>query len=285
MKRIIIVFWLILVISSNSQSQSQVQSQSKFQSQSQDKAKPMSANKHKSSFAKAKNEGVYTNDIEYRKLSDNVYLYTAWCEVGSWGRVGSNGLILIDKDSAFLFDTPMHESQTIELKNWVNSELNAKIVGFVPNHWHDDCVGGMEYLKTQGVETYANSMTNDILKSKGLPQAKHSFTDSISLSLGEIDIKCYYLGGGHATDNIVVWIPSQNILFGGCMLKDITSWELGNTSDAATLDEWIKTVQTTKEKFGHANANAVTVVPGHGAIGGEELFDHTIEVLTKNQNR
>lgn len=218
------------------------------------------------------------SDIEYRQLSSNAYLYTAWANIGSWGRVGSNGLILVDNGRAFLFDTPMHEAQTVELVKWVEDTLKAKIVGFVAGHWHDDCVGGLDYLNRQGVETYANSMTNDILKSKNLPQAKHSFTDSVSLPLGDMDIKCYYLGGGHAMDNIVAWIPQQQILFGGCLVKDCAATGLGNTADAAPISEWISTTQAVKAKFG----NAKIVIPGHGAIGGTELLRHTKELLIKN---
>lgn len=217
-------------------------------------------------------------DIHVKKLTDKAYLYTAWADVGSWGRVGSNGLILVDKDRAYLFDTPMHETQTIELTDWIRTNLKARIVGFVPGHWHSDCVGGMDYLNRQGVKTYADKQTNEILKKKGLPQAKSSFSDSVVLKLNDIEIKCYYLGGGHATDNIVTWIPSEKILFGGCMLKDTLTTGLGNTADAAPLNEWLQTVQSVGKKFKQAKI----VIPGHGEIGGLEIVEHTQKILIKN---
>lgn len=216
-------------------------------------------------------------NIDITKLSDRVYLYTSWADVGKWGRVGSNGLIIISKGKAFLVDTPMHESQTIELNNWINNELNTKITGFIPGHWHDDCIGGLDYLNKQGVKTYANKLTNEILESKGLPQAKNSFTDSITLHLDKILIKCYFLGGGHATDNIVVWIPSEKILFGGCMIKDCASTTLGNTADAAPLEEWLKTVTKIETKF----PDAKIIIPGHGEIGGQEILKYNQRLLNK----
>lgn len=216
-------------------------------------------------------------DIQVTKLSDHTYLYTAWAEVGTWGRVGSNGLIVVDNGKAFLFDTPMHELQTIELVQWIKSNLNASLVGFVPGHWHSDCVGGLDYLNKQGVKTYANKMTNDILLSHGRPMAKTTFKDSTSLKLNNIEIKCYFLGGGHATDNIVMWIPSEKILFGGCMVKDCKTFNTGNTEDAAPLAEWAATVEKVKAKF----PNAKIVIPGHGEIGGTELLVHTKQVLMK----
>lgn len=217
-------------------------------------------------------------DIQVKKLSDKVYLYTAWTELGSWGRVGSNGLIVVDGGKAFLIDSPMHEEQTLILANWIKSALKANIESFVPGHWHDDCIGGLDYLNKQGVKTYAGKRTNDILKTKGLAEAKYSFTDSVSLHLNNIEIQCYYLGGGHAKDNIVMWIPSEKILFGGCQLKDVAANGLGNTADASPLEEWFETVCKVEAKFPQAEI----IVPGHGELGGSEILRQTKSVLTKN---
>lgn len=220
-----------------------------------------------------------SKDIQVAKLSDKAYLYTAWADMGSWGRVGSNGLIIVNKGDAFLVDTPVDEAETIQLVDWIESALKAKVVGFVPGHWHDDCVGGLDYLNKQSVKTYANKLTNQILKEKGEPQAKYSFTDSTTLTLNGLAIECHYLGGGHATDNIVVWLPSEKILFGGCMLKDCKTTGLGNTSDAAPLQEWLKTVCAVEAHFPQAKI----VIPGHGQVGGMEVVKHTVDVLTENQ--
>lgn len=154
-----------------------------------------------------------------------------------------------------------------------------KVASFVPGHWHNDCVGGLDYLNKQGIKTYANKLTNQILKEKGLPQAKYSFTDSTTLTLNGLAIECHYLGGGHATDNIVVWLPSEKILFGGCMLKDSKTTELGNTADAAPLQEWLRTVYAVEAHFPQAKI----VIPGHGEVGGMEVIKHTVDVLFENQ--
>lgn len=72
----------------------------------------------------------------------------------------------------------------------------------------------------------------------------------------------------------MVWIPSEKILFGGCMVKDIYSKGLGNLSDAQP-EEWAKTIQKAIGKFPEAKI----VIPGHGGIGGKELLQHTKELL------
>ncbi|MFV0396677.1 MAG: subclass B1 metallo-beta-lactamase [Bacteroidales bacterium] len=217
-------------------------------------------------------------NLSITQLSDRIYTYTAWAEMGSWGRVGSNGVVVIGATDAILLDTPVSESQTVELIEWIKSTTKSPITYFVPNHWHEDCVGGLEYLNKRGVKSYANHLTNELLKKKNLPVAKESFNDSLTIDLGNVSVVCYFLGGGHSTDNIVVWIPSAKVLFGGCMLKEIRSSSIGNTSDAAPLNEWLNTVKTVETKF----HDAKIVIPGHGNIGGKEIISHTEAVIKKH---
>ena len=119
-------------------------------------------------------------------------------------------------------------------------------------------------------------MTVDLAKEHGKPVPQNGFTDSLYLSFHGEDVCCYYLGCGHSTDNIVVWIPSEKILFGGCMVKEIHSKGLGSISDS-NVEEWPETIQKVMEKFPEAQI----VIPGHGKIGGKELLNHTKELTNK----
>ena len=215
-----------------------------------------------------------SDDIELILISPKAYLHVSVSEIKGYGKVSSNGLILIDNGQAFLFDTPVTNEQTKTLIDFVADSLHARITGFVPNHWHNDCMGGLEYLNKQGIKSYAHQMTIDIAKKEGLPLPKHGFTDSISLKMNNTKIDCYHLGSGHSTDNIVVWFPSEKILFAGCMLKDIHSQTLGNLSDA-NVEDWLQTIQKLINKF----PSAEIVIPGHGQVGGKELLMRTRKLL------
>jgi metallo-beta-lactamase class B len=181
---------------------------------------------------------------------------------------------LASNGKAFLFDTPITDNQTKTLVKWIVDSLNAAVSTFIPNHWHEDCLGGLDYLHSKGVKSYANQMTINLAKEHGMPVPQNGFTDSLHLNLRGEEIYCYYLGGGHSADNIVVWIPSEKILFGGCMVKEVYSEQLGNLSDAK-IEEWPETIQKVTEKFSEAQI----VIPGHGKIGGKELLNHTKELL------
>jgi metallo-beta-lactamase class B len=217
-----------------------------------------------------------SDNIKLIQLSQKAYVHVSVSEMPGFGEVSSNGLILVDSGQAFLFDTPVTNEQTETLVAFIADSLHAKVSGFVPNHWHEDCMGGLEYLHKKGITSYANQMTIDIAKEKGLPVPPQGFKDSLSLQLNHTKIECYYPGGGHSTDNIVVWIPSEHILFAGCMVKDLQSKGLGNLSDA-DIDAWPETIQKVVDKY----PSAEIVIPGHGQYGGKELLLHTQELLSK----
>lgn len=215
-----------------------------------------------------------SEDIELIRISDNAYVHMTVSTIPPYGKVSSNGLIFINKDEAFLFDTPVTDSLTNELVSWLKSNLGLRIVGFVPNHWHGDCMGGLAYLKSLKVKSYANQMTIDIARLKKLPVPDFGFRDSLKLELGEKTIELYYPGGAHSTDNIVVWIPSERILFAGCMIKSLASTSLGNTADG-DLKAYPITIDKLAEKFSIAKF----VIPGHGLLGGMDLVGHTKDLI------
>ena len=216
------------------------------------------------------------DDIELIQLSEKVFVHVSVSEIAGFGKVSSNGLIFVKGDEAFLFDTPVTNQQTETLVKWIADSLFAKVSTFVPTHWHDDCLGGLEYLHSIGIKSYANQMTVDLAKAHGKPVPRHGFTDSLWLDLHGDIVECHYLGGGHSADNIVVWIPSEKILFAGCMVQNIHSKGLGNLSDSK-LDEWYPTIQKVLVKF----SDAKIVIPGHGQIGGIELLEHTSKLLNE----
>ena len=43
--------------------------------------------------------------------------------------------------------------------------------------------------------------------------------------------------GAHSTDNLVVYVPSASVLYGGCAVHELSSTSAGNVADA-DLAEW-----------------------------------------------
>lgn len=217
-----------------------------------------------------------TKDLELVQLTPTVYVHTSYSEDPVYGRFASNGLLVLDKKKAILFDTPVSEDVTKDLVSWVHYSMKNRIVSFVPNHWHSDCMGGLSYLHQIGVVSYSNQKTIDIARQKQLPFPMHGFTDSLDVTISSHKVQCYYFGAAHSLDNIVVWLPQERILFAGCMVKSLDSKNLGNTIDG-DLAQWPTTIKTLMTRF----SSAQIVIPGHGDFGTTDLLQHTLDLLSK----
>jgi metallo-beta-lactamase class B len=209
-------------------------------------------------------------DLMLVRLTGNTYMHISTAYVEGFGKASANGVIFINGKEAFLFDTPWNDTLTSTLITYLQNKMHLHIAVFIPNHWHQDCMGGLGYLKSQHIRSYANQKTIDIAKLKGLPVPDQGFTDSLQLNMGGKSIFCYFPGAAHSMDNIVVWIPSEKVLFPGCMCKSLNATNPGNTADGDT-SSYPFTIDRVISKF----RDAKIIVPGHGAAGGPELLTHT----------
>jgi metallo-beta-lactamase class B len=223
--------------------------------------------------AQERSEILLNSDLMLIPLSENVYLHRSYKEYPS-GRFGSNGLILITGNQAIMIDTPVNDSLTAQLLKYF-SDQGIDFRAVIPTHWHDDCLGGLNAAHQAGIESYGLNLTLKLAKEHGYVPPEIGFDDSLTFDLEGKTVECSYLGAGHSRDNIVVWIPSEKVLFGGCLVKALSARGLGNIADA-DIAAWPLTIKRVMDKY----PNARYVIPGHGDFGGLELLDHTLNLLT-----
>jgi len=229
-------------------------------------------------YGQSDNERVrLSDDVEVRQLAEGVWRHTTYFDIEGFENVPANGLIVIDGKNAIMIDLPWTDEQTGVLFDWVVKEHGAVIQKVVPTHSHIDCAGGLAEAHRRNAESFALDKTVEILKRTNKPVPKNWFTDRLCLACGETQVELSFLGAGHTIDNVVAWIPSKKILFGGCMVKSQNAGNLGNTADA-DVESWPKTLQKVKDAFPYSKI----VVPGHGRPGGMELIDHTIRLCNNN---
>ena len=72
-------------------------------------------------------------------------------------------------------------------------------------------------------------------------------------------VELFYPGAAHSTDNLVVYVPSANVLYGGCAVHELSSTSAGNAG-RADLAEWPTSVERIQKHYPEAEV----VIPGHG---------------------
>ncbi len=218
-----------------------------------------------------------SEDVTVQEISPGVWLHTTYMDVKGYGKVGANGLIVINGQIAIMIDLPWTNKQTGILFDWVKEKWHANIQTVVPTHSHDDCAGGLEEAHRRGADSIASNKTIQLMAQANTPRASKGFDDKIDLMVGDRSIELSYIGPGHTVDNIVACIPDSKVLFAGCLLTGLDFKTIGNTADA-DLDTYPETLNKMRQEY----AEAMLVVPGHGKSAGIELIDHTANLLKKH---
>jgi hypothetical protein len=122
--------------------------------------------------------------------------------------------------------------------------------------------------------TFGHRLTAPLAIKAGWPAPATLFDDTAALNMAGESVEVLFPGAGHAPDNIVVWLPKHDILFGGCLVKPQAAQDLGNLADA-NVPSWDHALTTVIQHF----PNPALVVPGHGDIGGRQLLSHTQELV------
>ncbi len=222
-------------------------------------------------------QGIMTrvsDDLELIKLPGNVYIHRSYMFIPGYGRAAANGLVYVARDTAYIVDTPWNDIQARNLVLWIRTRLEAEIGGVIVTHSHNDCMGGLGEILRRGIKTYSFTLTQEFAVRDKLPVPENTFEQTLRLGPDENEIIAAFYGPGHTADNIVVWIPSKKILFGGCMVRTLSAQGLGNVDDA-DVEQWPHTLKKVLEQY----RDAKVVIPGHGAHGGIDLIIHSIELF------
>lgn len=217
-------------------------------------------------------------ELVVQKISDQVYALVGETTQRSPTNFGNNsthgviitnaGVVLIDSGASYLGAQQIHSAiqtltnQPIKIvintggqdHRWLGndyfSKLGAKIVASTKTRqdqqdrvdYHLDRLGGLIKQSLDGT----------------IPVfAKQTFDQSIKLSLGEVNLELYHFGAAHTLGDIVIWMPSEKVMFAGDVVFNDRMLGVG---PARNIRSWIEVF----EKM--AAFNPKYIVPGHGKI-------------------
>jgi metallo-beta-lactamase class B len=212
-------------------------------------------------------------DIQVLGLTEHTMIHRSFLYLEDGTRFPCNGLVYVQDSFCLIVDTPVDTVATNYLLDYLQDNLQLQVMGVVVSHAHVDAVGGLQAFHQRGIASYAHKTTLDACQAQGFTVPEQAFGRRKKFKIGDTKVIAYYPGAAHMTGNLVTYIPEEQVLFGGCLVKSYGAGP-GNLSDA-DVARWPKAASRVKRKF----KAATEIVPGHGFSGGPELLEYTIELF------
>lgn len=218
-----------------------------------------------------------SESLVVQPVTENVFVHTSQLMISFYGTFPCNGMLFRHGDEVLIFDTPVNDTVSHELIDFVEQQLQCQVKGIVATHFHDDCLGGLAAFHQRGIPSYAQAKTIALAQQDSLEVPQHGFNDVLKLQLGKTIVINQHYGAGHTVDNIVSYVPSEKVLFGGCLIKSEGAGK-GNLADA-DVQAWSTTVARIKA----ALPDLQYVIPGHGDHGDTSLLNYTIALFEQSE--
>jgi metallo-beta-lactamase class B len=247
------------------------------------------------------NEIQLSEDLRITEIKKGVYVVTH-----SFPWPSNSLVVFLSGNDVIFIDTPYNNGATRKVVEWIKNENKKANIIEINTGFHNDNLGGNEYLFSQNIPVYGSELTAELIEDGKIyetmksalelmkktgnakqecieayktqkfkaPNRLFDIEEGLKLNLGEEIVEVYFPGESHSIDNVVVYFHNRKILFGGCMVKSLKSKTPGFTGDA-NMQEWPKSVKKVLEIY----KDARIVVPGHGKWGDTKLLNHTIELL------
>lgn len=211
-------------------------------------------------------------DVEVRTLADGVWIHTTYRTFEDGTTFPSHGLIVREGEELTLIDTAWGEKETELLLDAIAVQIGLPVTKAVTTHFHGDRSRGIDLLEAEGVEAWAHPLTREISTELDYAVADNALdgidTPGQAAAFGALEV--FYPGPAHSEDNIMVWLPQQQILFGGCAIRGAADRDMGNVRDA-DVAHWSNAMALTEARYGGAKM----VVVSHAEPAGPELIGHT----------
>lgn len=216
--------------------------------------------------------------------------------------LSANALVAEASDGRLLLvDTPWTPEATESLLAWLDERFGSPEIAAINTHFHLDALGGNPALRDAGIGARGLVATARLLRERGrerldqlvgslqdpeqkalfrnaelLPPSSQYMAARFGMPFGDERYQLIHPGPGHSPDNLVVYFPNRELLFGGCLVKGGGS--LGFLGDA-DLERWPGAIRRLQ------SLDLETVVPGHGPRTDPGLLDHTLALLQEARDR
>jgi metallo-beta-lactamase class B len=194
--------------------------------------------------------------------------------------VPANGLVVKTKAGLVLVDATWDPWIASNLAKQARKQYGKRVKYLILTNAHEDRIGGLAHWQRMGVQVICHAITARELVARGFAQPQIVLDRDTLLTLGDTQLEISFPGPGHTPDNLVVWLPETQVLFGGGLVRSATTRGPGDLADA-DLDGWKAALEVLHARYLHARV----VVPGIGQFGGGELLKHSHNIILRTLRR
>ena len=215
------------------------------------------------------------------EIADRVYAYLQ--PDGSWW-INNTGF-LVGRRGVTSVDSCSTERRTRDYLAAIATVSREPVRTLVNTHHHGDHTFGNHLFRTATVVGHERTRQEALAFGRPFsePIWEHvewgeveleppflTFTDGVTLHVDELRVEVRHVGSpAHTTNDSIVWIPEHKVLFSGDVLfNGATPFVMmGSVTGSLAVLEHLR------------GYGAETIVPGHGDVGGPELFDDVSRYL------
>lgn len=216
-----------------------------------------------------------SGQLDITRVSDSVYVYTTYQNYNGTP-FPSNSMYVLTNEGIVMIDTPWDKSQLQPLLDSMQTKHGMLPIACISTHFHDDRTNGVEYLDSIGVKTFATEHTRELCKENGIEAPACAIETDTTYNFGSVKFQIIYIGAGHAPDNIIIYLPQNNLLYGGCFIKSVESESLGYIGDA-NISAWYYYARLLRKRF----PSPEYVITGHQDWRDTSSLKHTIKLLRR----
>ena len=217
--------------------------------------------------------------VTLSKIAEGVWVHTTNYSLPGQSPIPVNGLVVADGEEVILIDGAWGELATLSLLEKVKKETGKSVTKMIVTHHHMDRTAGVDVAEWQGIQIFTHPDTPSLAAESGFPVPNTSVAalknPGARTKVGNIELA--FPGHGYTSDNLIAYIPSAGVLYGGSAVRGAGSKTLGNQK-SADLEKWQVSLNWMKTTY----PKTKVVVPGHGKGANLSLIDATLALINEN---
>ncbi len=201
----------------------------------------------------------------------------------------SNCGFIVTDSGVVVVDTQLTPFFANEMIKEIKAVTDKPIKYAINTHWHTDHIGGNEGFLPQA-HIIAHEFTREVIAKRRKEQDEGkvdeslrmlgdskltppdiTFDQNMTLHMGDKTIELKFLGGGHTSGDIVVYLPREKVLFSGDLFSKDSAHP--DYRDDASIDNQIGSLKKMQA------LDIETIVCGHTCIAEKKDIQTSIDTL------